>query len=262
MSDRTFKLKKSHMTGEDVKLGQRDLRKRLEHWGASDYPLEVDGDYGVATRAAYQDVAYGLGIAQDELKEGITPRIRRKIRHAELTDAEMARYKDREGWRKQLAEKHKGGGFSSPLVKIITHANGFSSWHDGVDLICPVDAHGFAMMKAKVVRVSDSWWGLGAPADQGLKDKGDGIVIIQSLVDAGPIKKGDYFGYGHAEKSRVRTGDTVSAGQWICNAGYANAWHFHMMQFRGDPGKASDGGPRGVGNRDPWPAVDYCINHS
>ena len=61
--------------------------------------------------------------------------------------------------------------------------------------------------------------------------------------------------YGHAEKPRVSVGDTVEAGQWICDAGLANAWHFHfMVNDNPDTG--------GVGDRDPWPIVKYAIDHA
>ena len=67
-------------------------------------------------------------------------------------------------------------------------------------------------------------WGLGAPADPAVRAKGDGIVIIRSLVNIGPIKTGMNFCYGHGEKPRVKVGDIVEAGQWICDAGLANAF--------------------------------------
>ncbi len=61
--------------------------------------------------------------------------------------------------------------------------------------------------------------------------------------------------YGHAEKPRVKVGDVVHAGQRICDAGLANAWHFHfMVNHRSDT--------KGVGDRDPWPFVKYAIDHA
>ena len=61
--------------------------------------------------------------------------------------------------------------------------------------------------------------------------------------------------YGHAEKPLVKVGDIVHAGQRICDAGLANAWHFHfMVNQRRDT--------RGVGDRDPMPIVKYAIRHA
>ncbi len=89
----------------------------------------------------------------------------------------------------------------------------------------------------------------------GFKPGHDGIVIIRSLFDIGPIKKGMNLCYGHAEKPRVRVGQVVNAGDWICNAGLANAWHFHfMVNHRPDA--------RGVGDRDPRPILKYAKDHS
>lgn len=254
---RTYKVTSPHMQGGAIDDWQRVLNKQMDTWGI-DYHIAVDGDYGVVTRDLGRSVAYGLGMSASILDRGVTPELRRKIRNKDLTDAERKRFqsRQRENWRNRLKKKHEGGGVCSPLVKILQHSWGWRPGvHDGVDLICPADAHGYAMCRAKVVRVDDSWWGLGAPADPALRDRGDGIVIVRSLVDVGPIKKGMNFGYGHAEKPRVRDGDVVNAGDWICNAGLANAWHFHFMVNNDDT-------TRGVGDRDPWPFVKYAITHA
>ncbi len=267
MSDRTFRLTRPHMTGKDIELAQLELRSKLRFWGVPDYPLVADGDYGVATRSAYMDVCYGMGILEKlkdpvELAHGITPALRTKIRNARLSPEEKERHEDRAAWRDRLAAQHAGGGTAAILAKIITHANGFTGGHDGVDLICPPNSPAFAMVQSRVVRVSDDWWGASAPRDESVRDKGDGIVILRSLVSVGPIVKGDLFGYGHGEKPRVKVGDIVVAGQRVCDAGLANAWHLHLTWFRGNPGLARDGGPKGIGNRDPWPAVDHCRRHA
>lgn len=258
---RAFKIEKRHLSGADVKLWQRTLNRQMRTWKV-DYRIEEDGDYGLVTRSLTSTVLRGLGIAQVKMAKGVTPELRIKVRRKRLNPRERARYVARKPWRLRLRKKHAGGGgVCSPLVKITAHSNGFSSGHDGVDLICPPNAHGFAICKARVVRVSDSWWGIANPGGA-LGDRGDGIVILQSLVNIGPIRKGDYFSYGHAEKPRVKVGDVVTAGQRICDAGFANAWHFHFMWFRGNPGKAGGGGPKGIGNRDPMTCVRYAQKHS
>ena len=253
---RTYMVTTPHMEGRGINDWQRTLNRQMETW-AIDYRIDVDSDFGVATRDLGRTVIYGLGISAPR-DGGVTRELRIKVRDRDLTDAERKRFHSqrRKDWRKRLKKKHQGGGVCSPLVKITAHSNGFSSGHDGVDLICPANSHGFAICKAEVVRAdAGGWWGLGAPSDPAVRAKGDGIVIIRSLVDIGPIKKGMNLCYGHAEKARVGVGDIVEAGQRICDAGLANAWHFHFM-VNDNPDI------RGVGDRDPWPIVKYAIDHA
>jgi murein DD-endopeptidase MepM/ murein hydrolase activator NlpD len=84
---------------------------------------------------------------------------------------------------------------------------------------------------------------------------GDGIVVLRSLVDVGPFKKGLNFAYGHAENPQVKPGKVVEAGEVIAHAGFANAWHVHFMVN----GRTDD---RGVGDRDPMPFVEFAIDNS
>jgi murein DD-endopeptidase MepM/ murein hydrolase activator NlpD len=133
--------------------------------------------------------------------------------------------------------------------------------HDGIDLICDPNASVFAACKSKVVRVSSSgWWGNNPQASHGhpISD-GDGIIILESLVDAGPIQKGMHFCYGHAEGASVKQGETVEAGQRIGHAGFARAWHVHFMLNMNSP---VNGFYRGVGDRNPRPVLDYIKDHS
>jgi murein DD-endopeptidase MepM/ murein hydrolase activator NlpD len=260
---RTFTVTTPHMEGDDVRAFQNDLLERFHAWEV-EYFLKTEGDYGVLTRAACASVCHGLGMmASRVMKDGVTPALRVRIRNQRLTEAERRRFGERAEYREALRRKHKGGGVCSPLVKIITHANGYSKWHDGVDLICPLDAPGFAICKAKVVRAdAGGWWGKGAPSDPDVRAEGDGIIILQSLVEHGPIKEGMLFGYGHAENAKVSVGQVVNAGDRICSAGMARAPHFHWMASSG-ASKFWDGSrPLGVGDRDPWPIIQYAIDHA
>jgi murein DD-endopeptidase MepM/ murein hydrolase activator NlpD len=142
---------------------------------------------------------------------------------------------------------------STPMKHILEDSWGYHPpVHDGIDLICPTSEPLLAICRAKVVRAdAGGWWGKGAPADPALKARGDGIIILRSLIDAGPIKAGMNLCYGHAEHATVKVGQTVEAGQMIGHAGFANAWHTHfMVNMRGDT--------KGVGDRDPKPVVDYA----
>jgi murein DD-endopeptidase MepM/ murein hydrolase activator NlpD len=260
---RTFKVTSPHMQGDDVAEFQKTLKAQFDTWQVN-YPLQIDGDYGVATRSACASVCHGLGmLASRAMQGGVTPALRSKIRNKDLTDAERARFHERGPYRRALRDKFKGGGVCSPLVKIITHSNGFSAGHDGVDLICPPDAPGFAICNAKVVRAdAGGWWGKGAPQDPQVRAKGDGIVILQSLVDIGPIKKGMLLCYGHAEDATVKKGQIVHAGDRICRAGFARAFHFHWMVNSGAARFWDGDRPLGIGDRDPWPIVKYAIDHA
>lgn len=153
---------------------------------------------------------------------------------------------------KQLREL-KVARVTFPIQHLITDSWGYHPGvHDGVDLICPASEPLIAMCKATVVRADASgWWGKGAPADPALKARGDGIIIIRSLIDAGPIRRGMNLCYGHGEHAKVRAGQTVEAGDVIGAAGFANAWHVHfMVNMRTDT--------KGVGDRDPRPVLDFA----
>lgn len=144
-------------------------------------------------------------------------------------------------------------------TNMATNTNGWTgpNGHDGIDLICAEDAPIYAMCKSKVVRVSaGGWWGNNPQPSPGHPvSDGDGIIIIESLVDAGPIRRGLHLGYGHAEHATVKVGDVVDAGQVIGKAGYARAPHVHFM-VNDDP--PVNGLYRGVGDRDPRPILDYA----
>lgn len=260
MSALTFKVQHPTLEDNSIVDWQDVLNQRLREWGYEGPFLELDGRYGVQTRSFTSMVLYGMGIAQDAMKRGVTPELRIKVRNRRKTLAEHARYQRRRAWRRNLAPTR----VHSPVLEtsIVTDTWGYHPGvHDGMDIICKEGTVCFAICDAKVVRVSDDWWGLGNPGGS-LGDRGDGIVILQAAESVGPIQKGDYFGYGHAEKPYVAKGQHVKAGQPVCRAGFANAGHVHFMMFRGDPGKTSSGQIRGVGNRDPRPAYDYARKNS
>lgn len=90
MSSRTFTITRPHMTGDDVKAFQRELTERFASWEI-DHTVQDDGEYGMQTRFAAKQVCHALGLA-DATEHGITPELRKKIRHPELrTPAEVLR---------------------------------------------------------------------------------------------------------------------------------------------------------------------------
>lgn len=253
---RTFRLISPHMRGDDIKSWQQILNKQFDNWGVN-FHVQVDGDYGVETRDASATVLHGLGIKVIEMKDGITPELRIKVRDKKLSPTERARRVSRRVWRQRLRAKYAARGVAAPIAKILSSSWGFHRGvHDGVDLICMEDAPIFALCDAEVIDVRASgWWGLGAAASPGhpISD-GDGIIQLKCLTDVGPFRKGMHFGYGHAERAIVKVGQKVKAGQRIGNAGFARAAHVHFMANSG-------GTTRGVGDRDPMPYVSYAIKH-
>lgn len=254
---RTFKLTSPSMEGDDVRGWQEELVARFKRWNI-DYPLNATGRYGQATRAAERSFlrAWGVLSADRALEHGMTPELRTILRHDRREPGDEQRFlsAERKAYRAALREKYDGGGVAMPVGRILADSNDWAGKaHDGIDLICLPNAPLYAIVRSKVVRaVNYGWWGAGAPVDPVLKARGDGIVIIQALVDAGPIKKGDCFGYGHAEGMRVKPGDVVEAGEWIANAGFANAWHPHWMRNTGTYAATI-----GRGDADPRPVLDY-----
>jgi len=251
---RTFKITKPLVEGPDVATWQQDLNAQMKVWRV-DYQLKVDGKYAQVTREMTATVCHGLGLASaaSAMKDGVTHELRSKLRNKRLTLSEKARFKARAKWRAELRKRHASSDVSPPLGKILQSSWGFHPpVHDGVDLICNPRAAGLAICKAKVIRADNGgWWGKGAPSPA-VAAKGDGILVLRCLVNVGPFKPGLNFCYGHAEHMRVKVGETVQAGQVVCEAGMANAWHFHFMVN----GRTDD---RGVGDRDPMKFINYTL---
>jgi murein DD-endopeptidase MepM/ murein hydrolase activator NlpD len=254
MADVTLKITLPHMTGDVVEQFQRDCNTRLKAWGVN-YQLEVDGDYGQATRDVGKSLLYGLGVDEGNDFDGISPADRLKIRHGfeRLSDEEKVRWKDRKDWRERFAAKYSSDDLHTPITNIISSAWGWHPGvHDGVDLICDPNAPLLAICDGEIVRAdAGGWWGKGAPLDPVLKARGDGIIVLRSTTDHGIFRPGLNFCYGHAESPVVRKGDRVKAGDRIGTAGFANAWHAHfMVNDRSDA--------LGLGDRDPMPYVRFA----
>jgi len=244
---RVLKLDRRDMQkGEDVKALQAALNARARARGLP--TIKVDGIFGEQSLASVTAVGRALGAAESTLaKRKATIGLQRIIRFpATRNPAQLKRAKER-----------KQKSCSMPVARLITDTWGYHPGvHDGVDLICPPREPALAVCRCKVVRVDAAgWWGKGAPSDPAVRAKGDGVIILRSLVDSGPIRKGMNFVYGHAEGACVRVGQTVEAGQVIGEAGLANAWHIHFcVNTRTDT--------KGVGDRDPRPILEHLKSHS
>jgi murein DD-endopeptidase MepM/ murein hydrolase activator NlpD len=257
VSSRTFILQSPHMEGDDIKQWQLTLNRQLRTWDVN-YQLNPDGGYGSLTRSLTASVCHGLGLASasQAMAHGVTPELRVKLRDKDLTPKELKRYHGKRArWRDEFRRKHENMDVSTPLAKILQSEWGWTPpGHDGVDLICKDNAPLLAICKAKVMRAdAGGWWGQGAEPSNGHPvSDGDGIVVLRSLVDVGPFKKGLNFGYGHAEGAKVSVGDVVEAGEVIARAGFAVVSHVHLMvNGRTDA--------KGVGDRDPMPFVKYAV---
>lgn len=262
MSTRTFKLENPAMHGADIKSWQREIKSLFKKM-AIDCPIVADGIYGVATRSYTAALVHSNGLsATVQMEHGVTPELRTKLRNVNdsLTPAQVkmkaspARQDYRVRLRKQYAQTMSK--VHTPVKVILQDSWGFHPGvHDGLDIITQPDPVIFAMIKSKIIDVrSSGWWGLGAPSNPALKNKGDGIVQMEVLESVGPFKKGMHIGYGHAEKALVKVGQVVEAGHAVAHAGFANAWHIHLMVN-------NSGTLRGIGTINPKPLVDYAVKH-
>lgn len=256
---RTFKLGDGKpMKGSDVKEWQKDVKLLFRKIGIH-CPLKVDGIYAQATRAFTASLceAYGL-VSKVAMKDGVTPELRIKLRHKDLTKAEQTCMgsRARKEYRAKLRDRWTPHQTHSPVSRIIEDSWGFHpGLHDGLDVIALEGTAAFAMVKSKIIDVRPhGWWHLGAPVSQVLRERGDGIVQMQVLESVGPFKKGMHIGYGHCVHPVVKVGQTVEAGEVVAKVGFANAGHIHLMV---NDGKTTEG----RGNIDPKPFVDYAVKH-
>lgn len=260
MSQRTFIIASPHMTGRDIREWQRWLVAKFEGWKIN-YPLEIDGDYGQATRAATAAMcrAWGIHSANAAMSDGVTPSLRIKLREDRRTPEETVRFRSpvRVRYRQKLRARSHKLDVCYPVTNLITDANNWKPGHDGVDLICPWEGPALAIVTGRIVRADAAgWWGAGPKPSHGHPvSDGDGIVILESTVNIGPFRRGMHFCYGHAEGAQVRVGASVKAGQVIARIGWANAPHVHFMVNNFEP---VNGFYIGRGDRDPKPFLDYA----
>jgi len=260
---RTFKLPgkgEKTMTGSDVKSFQQDIKSVFKSIGI-DCPIVIDGKYQQATRGYAASLCEALGLSwKIAMKDGVTPELRTKLRHKQLTKGERKVFesKARKEYRAGLRDRWRVRKVHAPLTRITTSAWGFKPGvHDGIDVTgerrgLPV----FAMVKCKVidVRMGD-WWGANPSGNVSL---GDGIVQVEVLENVGPFKKGMHIGYGHTEqpnnKPIVKKGQVLEAGDQLGSLGLAVTPHVHLMLNDGQTNL-------GKGTRDPRAILDYAIKH-
>jgi len=251
---RTFKVDNPLMKGSDVKTFQRRIKELFKKMNI-DCPIKADGIYGTHTRAYAAALVHANGMsATVQMKDGVTPKLREKLRNVDgsLTAAQKKTKASakRKAYRNDLRKRWSQQRVAKPVNTILA-----DSWdyhppvHDGIDVICAPNAPIFAMIRSKVVDVrSGGWWG---KAPSGDVTKGDGIIQLEVLETVGPFRKGDHIGYGHSEKACVKVGQIVQAGQLLGHAGLAVAWHVHLMLNDGSVGT------RGVGNKNPRAILEY-----
>ena len=203
MPDRTFKLARPVMRGDDIRGFQQDLNFRFGAWDIGKR-LEPDGDYSRSTRDAAREVCRGLGIDPDsELAHGVSPALRVRIRHPEKrTDEEVARSHSSEArkFRANLRRRFK----TVVLTGVdISNNNPSVDWHAVKDA-----GHTFAVHKTSE--------GLGTPdklfpkrwkamrdaglvrgayhfarPQKGRDPKAEAHEMLQRIKDAGGLEDGD-----------------------------------------------------------------------
>ncbi len=123
MSNRTFKLTSPLMRGQDVAYFQKTLNERFHDWSVGFY-LDIDGHYGSHTRSATERVMYGLGIAQRELRHGVSPGLRSKLRNpASRSHDERVRANQRADWLRRLRRRHEGHGPAAAIAYARKHVH-------------------------------------------------------------------------------------------------------------------------------------------
>lgn len=256
MSTRTYKLTTPHMTGDDIRSWQRDVKHEFARMDI-DCPIAIDGDYGMSTRSFTASLCHALGMtASKVMAEGVTPELRSRIRNRILTPEEQTNMRVRVDWRRRLRDRFESmnAGDVHRLTRLIIT----SEWdyhgraHDGIDVQTPNGAWLYAMVKCRVFDVrSGGWWGKAPSGDVSL---GDGIVQMEVLDNVGPFKKGHHIGYGHCENAVVKEGDVLEAGDRVARVGLAVTRHVHLMENDGSTTK-------GIGNIDPRAILDYATKH-
>lgn len=255
-ASRTFRVTSPHMRGDDIRNWQEDIKHEFERMDIK-CPIKVDGIWGVVSRAYCASLCHAVGLSASlEMAAGVTPDLRRRIRTHTRTPEQAKRMMARVDYRRKLRVKYQRAHITNvhrPVAKILADSWGYHPpVHDGIDVITPPDAPIFSMVRSKVIDVrSGGWWG---KAPSGDVSKGDGIIQLEVLENVGPFKKGYHIGYGHAEKAKVRVGDTVMPGDTIGHAGLAVAWHIHLMYNTGSTTK-------GIGNLDPRGILDFAVEN-
>ncbi len=249
------------MRGDDVKDWQNSVKALFKRYFGIKCPIVADGVYGVHSRTYTAALVKAMGLdAPKQMKDGVTPELRAKLRNNDLTAAQKRtkQSKARKAYRVRLRTQWTEKKVHPPVTHIIADSWGYHPpVHDGIDVICKPEAPIFAMVKSRVIDVRKGppddrgWW---SKAPSGDVTKGDGIIQLEVLDDVGPFKKGQHIGYGHAERPCVKVGQTVEAGQLLGHAGLAVAWHVHLMVNSGSTSM-------GVGTQDPRPLLDYSVKH-
>lgn len=252
---RTYQIRQPLMEGVDIQRWQQEVSDKFASMNI-DVPLAVDGIFGEISRERSRQLMKAMGLDPKLADDGITPNIRRKIREiAESGHAARVPKNDeyRDKLRKEWGKPKPRPNVSKPVRSILGDSWDFHPGvHDGIDVITMPEAPLLAMCKSRVIDVrSGGWWG---NSPTGEVWKGDGIIQLEVLETVGPFKRGYHIGYGHAEKAIVREGAVVEAGQMIGRAGFANAWHIHLMYNNGSI-------ESGRGTLDPRAILEYTKTH-
>jgi murein DD-endopeptidase MepM/ murein hydrolase activator NlpD len=214
------------MSGRDVLALQQLVNQRFTEWKVG-IRIAEDGDFGAETRKAARRVAYGLGAATSDYRDGITPALRSKLRRPERrTAADLERARRRRPWLRKLRAANTASG-TYPLAvhgPIIgqpyhgTHTLGNWQSDNAQDIRVPVGTPVIALADGVIVKTFRS------PSGQ----TAGWQVTLRGASNA-------WF-YGHLSTVSVKAGDRVRKGQTIGTSGSANGVpHLHIGQQFGRP---------------------------
>lgn len=110
---RTLRLTSPLMQGGDVIALQEGLNDWLKRWHVP-HRVEVDGEYGHATRNVLKLVCHGLGV---NYRDGATPTVRRKLRDQNRrTTREKRIGGERADWRRRLKLRYEDKGADAAVA--------------------------------------------------------------------------------------------------------------------------------------------------
>ncbi|HEV2772514.1 MAG TPA: peptidoglycan DD-metalloendopeptidase family protein [Thermoleophilaceae bacterium] len=205
------------MKSPRIRSLQRLLNHRFAKWRVN-YRIREDGEYGPATHHAARRVAYGLGVAGGRLANGLTPELRKKIRHPDSRSTrERERARRRGPWIRALRRRHKIPGVKGGIVRpletdpdpksefSVRDAEGApgrngSRYHAAKDWFAPGGSKVRAPVSGKIVEVKPSRGNTGQVFG--------GVVKIQS-------EDGKVWVFRHVDPRGVRNGERVRAGELV-----------------------------------------------
>lgn len=105
MSNRTLKITKPPMSGDDVSAWRREVISQFHAWKIA-IPLKETGPYDSEVRKWTRSLLYNNGYSTSLMDKGVTPGLRSKVRNKRRTAAEQARFLARKNNRAAIRKRY------------------------------------------------------------------------------------------------------------------------------------------------------------